>query len=158
MRTVSASARPMRSTPRVRRTFAYVLLSFGAGGCTHDFNIFEPVNESDASSPAASDSGDPLEASGPGNDAAEANGLDSSSSGGEASCGSDCKIEALSCAGTCAQIEQSCAAACASTDATCQQGCLTSENKCAGQCVTDCETCTSGEGCVDQAGCAAAAP
>jgi hypothetical protein len=134
-------------------------LSLTIVACTHDFSVFEPVSSGDAGSAASdSDAGARPDASGSTNDAAPPPAADAAPLGDGASCGSDCRIEALSCAGTCAQIEQSCAAACAPTSGTCAQGCLASENDCTSQCATVCETCTSGEGCLDQAGCAASAP
>ena len=146
--------------PRVR-ALGGAALAASLAACTHDFSVFEPKGDPSAQTPtpdaaAPSDAG-ALADAGP-FDAGKPPSFDAASLGdGATSCGSDCRIEALSCAGTCAEIEQSCAAPCG-TDAGCAQGCLSSETQCTGQCVTQCETCTSGEGCIDPAGCAAAAP
>jgi hypothetical protein len=135
---------------------AIALLAIFDLGCLHDFSVFEPVPDTDGGPGSAGGDASGGAETGPG-DAAMPPGYDATPLG-DASCGSDCRIEALSCAGTCAEVEQSCAAPCAQGDSACTNACLTSQNGCTSQCVTQCETCTSGEGCVDPSGCAAAAP
>jgi hypothetical protein len=156
------------------------IIAIASVGCTHDFSIFEPVAADDASvatgnsgdagfestpdagSPeaAAVDAGVDAQTTKPGEDAAPPK-LDGSVADDGSPCASDpmgCKTEATSCAGLCAEDEQSCLGACAQGDSTCENNCTASESTCTAQCVTTCENCTSNEGCIDQAGCTAAAP
>ena len=152
---------------RAAQRAAVVFLVCATAACTHDFGAFEPElggnpegstpgngSGADASLPdGAVDGGtSPAEAAPPDDVVTPPPPADGSNS----NCGAPCRTEALSCAGTCAQIEQSCAAAC--DGGTCEQDCVTKQNTCTNQCVTDCETCTSQAGCLDVAGCKAAAP
>ncbi len=167
-----------------RRTRGVVVLaavgvSCASVACLHDFSVFDPVagagddsgsgvNELDAGyvdvgaeASTRVDSGSHLDAGGS-TDAGDAGSVETpEAEAGDtgSSCGSDCRIEATGCAGTCAFDEQSCAAACTGADAGgCTQACLATESSCTSPCVTECETCTSGEGCIDIAGCMKAAP
>lgn len=157
---------------------ASVGVSALSAACLHNFDAFDPVAGEDSGPGVAMD----LDAGGKpdvgggvdaGFDAGTGGEVDAAKThdaGGSGmpeasaadtgpSCGSDCKIEATSCAGTCAYDEQSCAAACTGADAGgCTTACMATQGTCTEDCVSTCETCTSGAGCIDVAGCMAAAP
>lgn len=134
---------------------AIALLACGLAACTHDFGAFEPEPGSLDGGAAGSPDGSLVDGASP--EAAPPDDVVPPPPPADGSnCGAACRTEALSCAGTCAQIEQSCAAAC--DGGTCNQDCMSKQTSCTDQCVTDCETCTSQAGCIDKAGCKAAAP
>jgi hypothetical protein len=154
-----AAARPARRATLFAVTASTIVLV----ACFHDFDAFDPLPSTGDDGGSANATGDAKSEAAP-TPTPDANGVQTPPVDGAppptfdaaSGCGADCRIEATSCAGTCAEIEQSCAAAC--DGGTCTNDCESKESTCVSNCVTSCETCTSGEGCIDQAGCTAAAP
>jgi hypothetical protein len=144
-----------------RATLSLATLSVGLVAC-HNFDVFDPTDDPGALGSDATggrEETDGSTATEPGGDAASGSVFSDALPPGDAgACSLSCRTEATSCAGTCAQIQQSCVAVCASTDTACLQTCANGQTKCTAECVTECETCTSGAGCLDEPGCAAAAP